>query len=210
MKRILIITFMFLGFLSFAQEFKAEGKTLTGIFEAEGKSKSEIFSIINKWISMNYNSSKNVIQMNDSESGTIIVKGINDLKTENEFKKSFPMWGITHNYYTFRHFIEINVKDNKFRIKYSILDIISEIPYNDCFNYNCINFSGVEQNVIDTYNEDADRLLRMGFIGKKKRDDFKSKTKVYLESVNNIIIDDEKAIMLSIEKLILSNTKDGW
>jgi hypothetical protein len=65
MKKILLITFMVFGFLSYAQEFKAEGKTLTGIFEAEGKNKSELFSLINKWISINYNSSKNVIKMYD-------------------------------------------------------------------------------------------------------------------------------------------------
>lgn len=210
MKKILLITFMFFGFLSFAQEFKAEGKTLTGIFEAEGKSKSEIFSIINKWISINYNSSKNVIQMNDLESGTIIVKGINEIKTENEFAKSFSRWTNDYNYYEFRHLIEINIKDNKYRIKYSIIEITSKISPIDCFNYDCINLSGVEQNVIDEYNEKADHLLKMEFIGKKKRDDFKSKTKAYLESVNNIIIDNEKSTMLSIEKLILSNTKDSW
>jgi hypothetical protein len=50
----------------------------------------------------------------------------------------------------------------------------------------------------------------MGFVGKKKRDDFKSETKAYLDGVNNNIIDNEKLTMLSIEKSVNSVGKDNW
>jgi hypothetical protein len=210
MKKILLTIFMVFGFLSNAQEFKLEGKTLTGIFEVEGKSKSELFSSINKWISINYNSSKNVIQMNDLESGTIIVKGINEVRTKNAFKKLYPNSAPEFNYYKFNHLIEINIKDNRYRIIYRTIDIASVISPNDHFNNDCVNFNGVEQNVIESYNEKMEGLLKMGFVGKKKRDDFKSETKAYLDGVNNNIIDNEKLTMLSIEKSVNSVGKDNW
>lgn len=210
MKKLLLIAFIFLCNYCYPQEFKYEEKVVTGIFEAQGKSKSEIFSAINKWISINYNSSKNVIQMNDIDSGTIIVKGINTVKTKNALKKLYPISIPEFNFYDFSHLIEINIKDNKFRIIYKLQDLISDILLNDKFNFNCVNFNGVEQSTIDNYNKQMDGLLKMGFVGKKKREDFKSDTKSYLEGVNKDIIDSEKLTMLSIEKSVNSSKKDNW
>jgi hypothetical protein len=205
-----ILLMLFITTITNAQEYKLEEKTITGVFEIKEKTKAEIFALINKWISINYNSSKNVIQMNDIESGTIIVKGINEVKTKNALKKLYPNSSPEFNYYKFNHLIEINIKDNRYRIIYRIIDIASEISPNDRFNYDCINFNGIDQNVIDSYNEKMDSLLKMGFVGKKKREGFKSETKAYLENVNNNIIDNEKLTMLSIEKSVKSTGKDTW
>lgn len=210
MKKILLTLFMCVSFNNYAQEFNLEPKTITGVFEAQGKNKSEIFSAINKWISINYNSSKNVIQMNDMDSGTIIVKGINTVKTKNALKKLYPISMPEFNYYDFNHLIEINVKDNKYRIIYTLKNLESGANANDKFDFNCVNFNGVEQSAIDNYNIKMEGLLKMGFVGKKKREEFKSDTKSYLEGVNNDIIESEKNTMLSIGKTVNSSKKDNW
>ena len=64
--------------------------------------------------------------------------------------------------------LEINIKDNRYRIIYRTIDIASVISPNDHFNNDCVNFNGVEQNVIESYNEKMEGLLKIGFFGKKK------------------------------------------
>ena len=125
MKKIVLGILIMVSFYSNAQEYKLEEKSVTGIFEANGKTKAELFSAINKWISVNYNSANSVIQLNDLESGTIIVKGINTIVNKS-FIKSFlhpdlqKKTSFNTMTYNFSHLIEINIKDNKFRIMYLI------------------------------------------------------------------------------------------
>ncbi|OAZ03638.1 hypothetical protein FLB_19150 [Flavobacterium succinicans] len=210
MKYTLLGLMIFASFLGFAQDFTKDNKTLTGVFEAQGKSKAELFSVINKWISVNYNSSKNVIQMNDLDSGTIIIKGINEVKTKNALKSLYPMSMPEYNYYEFNHMIEINIKDNKYRVIFKLTDLKSEVSPNDKFNFDCVNFNGVEQNVVDEYNSRMDKLLKMGFVGSKKRDAFKASSKGYLHGVNDDIVNYEKDFMLSIQKTVSTISKDNW
>lgn len=77
MKKIYLLVLL-VNFSLQAQDWKVAEKSVTAIFNVD-KSKSDLFTSINKWISINYNSAQNVIQMNDAESGTIIIKGINEV-----------------------------------------------------------------------------------------------------------------------------------
>ena len=90
MKKTLMVYLLFLPIFTKAQEYKLEKKTVTGIFEVKEIKKAEIFVAINKWVSINYNSAKNVVQMNDLESGTIIIKGINEVSYKNSMKELYP------------------------------------------------------------------------------------------------------------------------
>lgn len=121
--RKIILLMLFITTITNAQEYKLEGKTITGTFDIEDKSKSEIFASINKWISINYNSAKNVVQMNDLKSGTIIIKGINEVKYKNPLKIIYPNLAAEFTTIKFNHLIEVNVKDNKFRIIYKLIEI---------------------------------------------------------------------------------------
>ncbi len=214
MKKTLLITFMIFGFLSNAQEFKAEGKTLTGIFEANGKSKSELFSLINKWIAINYNSSKNVIQMNDLESGTIIVKGINEVtyKNPNYVIYKYEEF-ITLNIY---HLIEINIKDNKFRIIYTVTDLENKKDCRGglCFivrslNVSHINLTLIEDSVVEKYNFNLINNFKGSWEPKEKKEKVILMTKPLLEEVNNQILNQAKEKMLLISSSII-NKQDGW
>jgi hypothetical protein len=210
MKNTLLSFLLFISAFCFSQEYKTNTTSVTGVFEAKDKSKSELFSLINKWLSINYKSSKHVIQLNDLESGTIIVKGINTVKTKNALKKLYPNSSPEHNFYEFNHLIEINVKDNKFRITFTLIDIVSGVSLNDRFSMECINLQGVDQNSVDFYNEKMDSLLRTGLVGKKKRDEFKSESKDYLTVVNNDILQSAKEIMLSIDETVKESISDKW
>ena len=198
--------------LSYGQEFEMEEKTVIGIFEMEDKSKSELFSSINKWISINYNSAKNVIQMNDKEAGTIIIKGINEVVYKNTMKTLFPKNKYIEEYTTtkFNHLIEINVKDNRYRVIYRIIDIASEdVGFNHMF-FKCISFDGNNDKAISEYNEFIDGSLKKGLIGKKKREKFKFLTKPMFDELNKSLVNDFKLTMKSIEQSVKSKKKDDW
>ena len=200
------------SFQTYAQEYELDEKTVTGIFEMEGKNKSAIFSAINKWISINYNSAKNVIQMNEKESGTIIIKGINEVVYKNTWKFLYPKNKYITEYSTtkFNHLIEINIKDNRYRVIYKITDIASEeAEFNDMF-FKCISFNRINEKYIDEYNEVIDGNLKKGMIGKKKRENFKSLTKPMFEELNSSILFDIKLTMKSIEQSVTSKNKDDW
>ena len=207
-----ILLLLFITTIANAQEYKLEEKTVTGVFEVKEKTKAEIFASINKWVSINYNSAKNVVQMNDLESGTIIIKGINEVSYKNSMKELYPNNKYVEEYSRtkFNHLIEINIKDNKFRIIYKITDIATEdVGYNSLI-FKCIGFDGINESAITEYNDKMEGLLKQGLIGKEKREKFKSLTKPMFEGLSNSLVSDIKATMESIEKSITEVTKDKW
>ncbi|MFD2587051.1 DUF4468 domain-containing protein [Croceitalea marina] len=202
-----------------AQEYEQEEKTISGIFDIEGKSKTEIFASINKWIALNYNSAQNVVQLNDKESGNIIVKGINEAVYKNVMKELYPKNKYMQEFSTveFNHTMEINIKDNKFRIIYTLTDIITPAPvagYNLESQYNMvfemIDFTGLKQEKIDNYNNYIEELWKKAMVGKKKREKFKEMTKPTFEEMNKGVIESIKSTMISIEKAVKSTKKDDW
>lgn len=217
---ILILTFLTLTSSKiYEQEFEYAEKTITGIYQADGKSKAEIFSAINKWIALNYNSAKNVVQLNDKESGTIIVKGINEAVYKNVMKEMYPKnkYMQEYNAVEFNHTIEINVKDNRYRIIYHLTDIITPAPvagYNLEQQYSIvfdmIDFTGLKQEKIDAYNEYVDELWKKAMVGKKKREKFKGMTKPTFEELNRGVKESVKATMNSVGTTVKSTKKDDW
>jgi hypothetical protein len=192
-----------------AQVFKIEEKSVTGTFDVNEKTKAEIFSAINKWISINYNSAKNVIQMNELQSGTIIVKGINTITIKNPSKQTYPnnRQIPEFNEIRFNHLIELNIKDNKFRIIYKVVGIESEV-YNNLF-YNCIRLDSLDNNQIQIYNQYVDDQLKKGLVNKEKRDSFLSLSQPMFIEVCSKLKDDIKLTMLSIEKAV-ADSNDKW
>ncbi|MBC7525900.1 MAG: DUF4468 domain-containing protein [Flavobacterium sp.] len=208
MKKILLGTLLMFCLTTFGQTYKIEEKSITGVFDVDGKSKAEIFSAINKWISINYNSAKNVIQLNDAEAGNIIIKGINEVTCKSVAKTLYPKNAyIPENTTTkFNHLIEINVKENKFRIIYRIID--SE-GLDDNF-FNCIKLNGDNEANIITYNDEVEIGLKKGLIGQEKRELYKLKSTVMFEDIRFGLENSMKATMLSIEKSVKTATTDGW
>jgi len=212
MKKIILLVFLIGGVYTNAQEFKTEGKTVIGIFEAEGKSKNELYASINKWISINYNSSKSVIQMNDKESGTIIIKGINELAYTNIEKAVYPnnRFHSENTSTKFDHLIEINIRDNKFRISYRITDIVTE-KYNltDKF-FTCINFNGENEEDIQSFVDEMDTILRRGMFGKKKRMGQEAKIRLMIPELNDAFVANIEKTMISLDNSTKETLQDNW
>jgi hypothetical protein len=214
-----IILVLMTSLHSYAQEYALEEKTITGVFDTEGKTKAEIFASINIWIALNYNSAQNVVQLNDKESGNIIVKGINEAVYRNVMKELYPnnKYMQEYNSVKFNHTLEINVKDNKYRIIYILTDIITPEPVAG-FNlehqydmvFDMIDFPGLKQDKVDNYNNYIEELWKKALIGKKKRESFKEMTIPTFEEMNKGVTESIKSTMLSIEKTVKSTKRDDW
>ena len=212
MRKIVLGLLMVMSFYSNAQEYKLEEKSVTGIFEANGKTKAELFSAINKWISVNYNSPKSVIELNHLESGTIIIEGITDGKYNlKPFRPKYKK--DKYVIIKFNHLIEINIEDNKLKIIYKITNLANikhPKAQAECVKntLNCINFNGVDDNSIVTYNEFLEPILKGGLIGKEKREKYKSLSKPMFEELNSNLISTIKVTMEAMAKAT-TVTSDG-
>ena len=202
---------LFITTLTNAQEYKLEGKTITGTFDIKDKGKSEMFALINKWISINYNSAKNVVQMNDLESGTIIIKGINEVKYKNPLKIIYPNLAAEFTTIKFNHLIELNVKDNKFRIIYKLIEIymVDATVINDT-KMICVNLDGSRKAEVDEYMVLTEENFKKAYKNKEKREKLLEASRLSFEEVNTNLINDIKATMQSVEKSVIEATKDKW
>lgn len=216
MKKLIFAVTLLLSMIGYGQTYTIEDRSVIGVFEVAGKSKTEIFSAINKWISINYNSGKSVTQLSDSEAGNIVVKGINETMYKNTYKILFPKSNSipTYNPLSLNHLIEVNVKDNKYRITYRIIDYspaIPAVPYSlDDVAFKCINFNGSSDDSILAYNNRMDSLLKIGFVGATKRAAVNATTKPSFDEMGVTLIADIKSTMQSINKSIATPSNDGW
>ena len=216
MKNLIIAFVLVLSLSGYSQTYTNDDRSLTGVFEAPNKTKAEIFSAINKWISINYNSGKSVTQLSDADAGNIVVKGINSTMYRNTYKILYPNMKGVPDYYplSLNHLIEVNVKDNKFRITYRLIDYspaIPAVPYSlDDVAYNCINFNGSSDESILAYNNRVDSLLKMGLVGKTKRESVSATAKPAFDELSATLIADMKKTMESINKSITSPTSNEW
>lgn len=204
MKKLVLGAILLFSTMCFSQEFKIEDKSISNVYTVEGKTKSEIYSAINKWVAINYNSAKNVIQMNDVESGTIIVKGINSFTTSNPAKAAYPNnpYILDVQKMSFNHLIEIDIKDNKFRVTYKITDV----------NEGDLTIGNIS---FMNYQEQASRVSNMekpSLIGQKKWDLLMNATKQHIIDTNELLIKDLKGTILSINLSVKNDNskEDKW
>ena len=202
---------LFITTITNAQEYKLEGKVITGTFDVKDKSKSEIFSSIKKWISINYNNPKNVVQMDDLEAGNIIIKGINEVKYKNPIKIIYPNIAAEYTTSKFNHLIEVNVKDNKFRVIYKLIEIymVDATVINDK-KMIIVNLDGSRNSEVEEHVVLMEENFKKVYKNKEKREKLLQAFKLSFEEVNTNLRNDMKATMLSIEKSVNEATKDNW
>lgn len=210
----LIILLSIITFVANGQEYKKDTKSITGVFEATGKTKSEIFASIYKWISINYNSAQSVIQMNDLESGTIVVKGINEIIFENPMKQMYPNNAyVAGNIRTrFNHTIEINVKDDKYRIIYTVTDMISESnppDKDDGLFFNCFNLVAVDDSNVKIYYLAIEPNLKAGFMSEKKRIEYYPLINKMFQTASAKLEYSIKSTLMDIEKSV-NKQEETW
>ena len=219
MKRILFVTLLMLSISNYAQTYTTEDKALIGVFEVQGKTKAEIYASINKWISINYKSGKSVTQLTDVESGNIVVKAINEVSYPNISKIIYPNMKSLQDIATMKlnHLIEINIKDDRFRITYKIVDCYIDpaaagymTPEITKMTNDCINLNGISDAALLTYSEFMYSNLKKGMIGKEKRDKIKESIKPMFDELNTNLVTNMKATMISIQSAVTTTVNDGW
>lgn len=216
----LTLLLLLISCTAFAQEkFEFSKYTATGIFDVENKSEEEIYSLLNRWISLNYNSAQNVIQLNDKEAGNIIVKGINTVQYKNVSKKLDPDNDLISDYseVKYNHTIEFNIKNGKYRVIYTLTDIVSPgqiagFNVDDLYSiiYECTDFTGVKQEGVNLYNSYIEGMYKNTFVSKKKREKILSMTEPALNEINNSVKKDVENTFDDIHKSVNSKSKDDW
>ena len=203
----------------YAQTYTIEDKVLTVVFETQGKTKAQIYSAINKWISINYNSGKSVTQLSDFDAGNIVVKGINEVSYPNISKIIYPNMKSIPDIATMKlnHLIEINIRDNKFRIIYKIVDFHIDpamagymTPEMIKMSNDVINLNGISDAALLATSEFMDMNFKKSMIGKEKRDLIKESIKPIYDELNRNLIANMKTTMLSIQSSVTASASDGW
>jgi hypothetical protein len=216
MKKVLIGLFMLVGFYSNAQEYKLEEKSISCVFDANGKTKAELYLIINKWISLNFVSPKTVLQLNDADTGNIIIKSSDKIMYKCLYLSFLPKIYIEKGSFeyilgTYGNLIEIDVKDNKYRVKYTINQCIKD--FNNDINttelYKGINFINDNYDNVD-YNILADSYCKYFNIKKKDRENFILTLKPTFKEINTVLEKVIKTSLLSIDELVKSTKNDKW
>jgi hypothetical protein len=173
---------------------KFKEKSITAIIDVKNKSKSEIYSSINKWVSLNYGSANNVIQMNDKESGIMIVKGSNSMSYLNPSRAIWPKIKFypVESSITLTHVLEINVRDDKFRIKFTLNDVIESMPMSSMNlnprTFDCINFTGASEESISKFNSYWKSFFKGKGMGKKRKEKYYSLTEPTFTEINTGLV----------------------
>ena len=191
-------------------------RKITATVDAIGKTKSEIYSIINKWVSINYNSANDVIQMNDKESGIMIVKGLSAVSFINPTRAIYPKTKAfpTKNKMLLNHLLEIKVKDNKYRLIYTISGIANASPKNTMHTnpntFGCINLNGAKDESIGKFNYYWKEYFKTSMMSKKKQVKYLSLSKPIFEEINSTIVLSFVSNFISITKMVNETSNDDW
>jgi hypothetical protein len=158
-----------------------------------------------------------VVQLNDQEAVNIIVKGINEVVYKNLMKEFYPNNKYMQDFSTvkFNHTMEINIKDDKFRVIYTLGDIVTEAPMTGYEHitdmvFDLIDLTGLKEEPVENYNNYLEETYKKAFIGKKKRQKMQELTRPVFEQVNQDVIANIKMTMESIAKTVNSSADSDW
>ena len=129
----LIILLLFIPLVSFGQEFKYQDKIMSVVFKVDSLSASEIHSRALNSIANLYNNANNVIQLNDTKANKIVLKGSSTMTISNTTKALMPNnpYSLKYQEINYKHTINIDSKDGRYRIVYSVSSPTFKIDYTD-------------------------------------------------------------------------------
>jgi hypothetical protein len=148
--------------------------------------------------------------MNDGGSGTIIVKGINQIVYDNNQKILYPNNKLIPKTTTmkFNHLIEVNIKEGRYRVVYKIVSLVIDPDGLYPQFFNCINFEGTNEDAIQSYMEQFKVNLKN--ISAKKRDPFLLSVEPQLIDINSKLKTSIEFTMKSIRESIGDSKGDEW
>ena len=129
----LVMLLLFIPIVSFGQEFKYQNNIMSVVFEVDTTSASEIHSRALNSIANLYNNANNVIQLNDTKANKIVLKGSSTMTISNTTKALMPNnpYSLKYQQINYKHTINIDSKDGRYRIVYSVSSPTSKIDYTD-------------------------------------------------------------------------------
>jgi hypothetical protein len=189
-------------------------KKITATINSNGKSKSEIYSSINRWVSVNYNSANDVIQMNDKESGIMIIKGLSAVSYINPTRATYTKTKVfpIRNEMLLNHLLEIKVKENKYRLIYTISRIADGSPKNTMYanpnTFDCINLKGATDESIVKFNYHWRKSFGKSI--SKKEAKYLSLSKPTFDEINSKMALSFVSNFISITKMVNETSDDDW
>ena len=202
--KISFILIFFLASLVHAQNSQIEEKSVSKKFSLNGLSPSLILSRAESWFENEDNGEKNVVETLSPEKRELIVKGETKVLYKNIGKELYPkrsgMAEVLDAY--FGHIIEIHIDDDYYEITYTVTDMKKEMYGREEIFYKCVNFEEINEEDLETYNDDMNKLLKANLVFKKRREIFMENSKSQFEEVSNFLLNAGEVNIFSMNEAI--------
>lgn len=202
--KISFILILFLTSLLHSQNSQIEEKSVSKKFSLNGLSPSLILSKAESWFENEDNGEKNVVESLSPEKKELIVKGETKVLYKNIGKELYPkrsgMAEVLDAY--FGHVIEVHIGEDYYEIKYTVTDMKKEMYGREEIFYKCVNFEEINEEDLETYNDDMNKLLKANLVFKKRREIFMENSKSQFEEVSNFLLNAGEVNIFSMNEAI--------
>jgi hypothetical protein len=187
-----------------AQNSLIEEKSVSKTFELNDLSSSLILSRAESWFGNENNGEKNVIETLSSENKELVVKGETKVLYKNIGKELYPkrngMAEVLDAY--FGHLIEIKIDEASYTITYTVTDMKKEMYGKEDVFFECVNFKEINEEELQNYNDNMNKLLKANLVFKKRREIFTENSKLQFEEVSNFLLNEGEVNIFSINEAI--------
>jgi len=173
-------------------------------FELNDLNPSLILSRAESWFGNENNGEKNVIESLSPENKELIVKGETKALYKNIGKELYPkrngMAEVLDAY--FGHLIEIKIDEASYTVKYTVTDMKKEMYGREDVFFECVNFKEINDEELQNYNDNMNKLLKANLVFKKRREIFTENSKLQFEEVSNFLLNQGEVNIFSINEAI--------
>lgn len=191
------------GFLQ-GQNSQIGEKSVSKSFDLNGLSPALIFSRAESWFSNENNGGNNVIESSNTDNKELVVTGETKVLYKNIGKELYPKRSGMAEVLdaNFGHIIEIKIEEDTYTITYSVTDMKKEMYGREEIFFQCVNFKEINENDLENYNDNMNKLLKANFVFKKRREIFMDNTKFQFEEVSNFLLSEGEVNIFSINEAI--------
>ena len=188
--KISVILFLMCSFLIHGQESQIEEKSISKSYQSEIIKSDVVLSRAEEWFSSEDNAEQYDIISLDKNKGEMVVEGITTVLYKNMGKDLYPKRsGMAEVLEAdFGNKIVIQTENDGYSINYEVIDMKQEMYKKEELFYNCINFKGIDQEDLDSYNKAMNKLLKANVVFKKRREIFTENSKSQFDEVSNYLL----------------------
>ncbi len=202
--RLSFLLILFLTSYVQAQNSLIEEKSVSKTFELNNLSPSLILSRAESWFGNENNGEKNVIETISPENKELVVKGETKVLYKNIGKELYPkrngMAEVLDAY--FGHLIEIRIDEESYTVTYTVTDMKKEMYGREDVFFECVNFKEINEEDLQNYNDNMNKLLKANLVFKKRREIFTENSKLQFEEVSNFLLNEGEVNIFSINEAI--------